>query len=659
MSDKVYEFDSYRVEVASRRLLKNGEPIPLSSRAFDLLVELIKRNNQIISQDHLINVVWQDQAVAPNNLSQAVKQIRRALGDTGKEHRYLITVPRQGFKFVLGDENKFVSPQDKHKDETEEKNLAPTGDLSLEANEIVSAQSLPVEKPHALLSAENQKTESDKSKRKEKSFWLKAAAICLIAFVGIAAVYFWQTSRGKPALNVKSMAVLPFVNFSRQVDDEVLGLGMADTLITKLGTLRQISVQPTGSITKFNQKERDIYEIGRQLQVDAVLDGNFKREGELLHVNVQLVDTKNKTVLWSDSFTESFAEVFFIQDRIAEQIAETLKLELTNDEKRFLAQRYTDNTEAYRLYLKAREIHYSAGAEGFLQARSLYAKAIQLDKNFALAYIGLGRTFSTFQGTTSPKQAYQIMREYTLKALELDDNLSEAHSTLAMSLWRGDWNWRDAELHFKRALELPPRDKRARTQYALFLIGQTRFDEAHAVVDRELKETPDDSSMLWAKATVWHYSRQYEQAENTYLKTLEKYPNNLDSITGLVLMYIAQNRYDETQPFLAKIKAFSTVTTENTYLIPGLIYAKQGQTAKAREMITELQKLSEKRPGTLGAVALIHAALVEKDKAFEYLEKSIEEREHYGYLLKVNPLYDNLRDDRRFEKMLQKVNLAP
>lgn len=624
-----YEFATFRVDTEKRLLWKDGQAIRLKPKAFDTFLFLLENRHKIVTKDEIISAVWDGTAVSDDSLTQQISQLRKVLDD--KEHLFIATVPGIGYEFVA-----------------EVRQINPPAENDLSAVEI-------------------SKTEVTNETHQRKSLlagfsrvsWQTRATVLIVLLVGVSGIFLWRwQAENNPLLEVRKIAVLPFVNFSGEADDLGLGFGMTDTLITKLGNLSNINIQPSAAVMKYNQRERDVGAIAKQLGVDAVLDGNFRQEGNNLRVNVQLIDVRQGKVLWSDSFIENSDEAVFIQDKIAEEIAETLQLELTNDEKRFLAQRYTDNPQAYRFYLKAREIHLTTGADGFMKARLLYTQAVTLDKNFALAYVGLARTYSVFQGVTSPKQAYQVMKGYAQKALEIDNDLSEAHSALGTALWRGEWNWTDAETHFRRAGELTPRFKRANVQYTLLLIGQARFDEAHTVVDRELKETPNDSLILWLKATIWHYSRNYDQAEKAYREILEKYPNHLDSMTGLVLLYIAQNRFDETQHYLEKIKSFSTTATENTYLIPGVIYAKQGQTAKAREMLAELHKLAEKKPGVWGAIALVHTALGEKDKAFEYLEKSIEEREHFGYLLKVNPLYDSLRDDARFGGMLKRVNLA-
>lgn len=628
MPANLYEFDSFRVEVASRRLLKDGEVVPLSSRAFDVLVELIKNNGEIVSQEDLMNAVWHDQAVEPNNLSQAIKQLRQALGENAKDPKYIQTIPRQGFKFILPKNNQNFPVAEKSESQTPPDNR----------------QFLP--------------DEQKKAASKEKSFWTKAAILGIAIIGGIAAIYFWQSSRPTSALGVKNITVLPFQNLSSQGDREGLGLGIADILITKLGNIQQINIQPTSAVTKFNQKDRNIYEIAEQLKVDAVLDGSFQREGERLRVNAQLVDVKNKTVLWSGTFVEKSDDLFAIQEQIAENIADFLQLELTSDEKRFLAQRYTNNPEAYRLYLKARELYFTQDADNILHSRALYEKAIETDKNFALAYVGLALTYSSFRGAISPKQAYEKMKMLCREALRIDENIGEAHGILALALWRGGWNWGEAEFHFKRANQLSPKYPLAYVLYSLLLIGQERFDEALTVIESGQDKLPNHSNFFWAKATILTYSKQYDKAEQIYLEILKQ--KNLDSqtLTGLGILYTYQNRYDEALELFLKVKVLETAFPENPLFLLGVVYGKTGQTEKAREMLAELHKLAEKRPGVWGGIANVYIALGEKDKAFEYMEKSIKEREHFGYLLKVNPFYDPLRDDPRFEELLRRVNLA-
>ncbi|HEX8267601.1 MAG TPA: winged helix-turn-helix domain-containing protein [Pyrinomonadaceae bacterium] len=652
MPDEVYEFDSYRLEVASRRLLRNGEPIALSSRAFDLLVELVKRNNQIVSQEDLINAVWQEQAVAPNNLSQAVKQIRCALEDTGKQHRYLITVPRQGFKFVLREENKFVPPEE----EREENNLSPPGEPSFEPNKIVSEQSPLADDIHASLPSENKKSEFDKSEGKEKSFWLPAAAICLIAIGGIAALYFWQMNRAKSALGVKTIAVLPFQPMTVQAEnDDALRMGMTDALIMRLSRIKEITVLPTAIVSRFNKSDLDPLAAGRELNADAVLDGRVQRSGEQVRATVQLIRTTDGKTLWSDVFINEFNGIFGIQDSISLKIADTLELELSDDERRKIMKSYTSSAQAYRLYLDAFHLFTNQSSlEARTEAEKKFRQAIELDPKFALAYLGL----ANLQIEKPSPEGYRKMRLLAQQAIELDDALGNAYATRAFATWRGDWNWVDAEKDFKRAIELRNVNRLTHLWYSLLLSGMERHDEALTILNLSpFKEY----NRPWGTFSIYFFNRNYDRTIEEAKFWLEKRPNNLQALPMLARAYTEKGMFKEAIEIWEKTVALHEILPQTTLCELGFTYARAGRKDKAREILEKARKLSAEKPDTLdyGSFAVLYGALGEKDSAFENLEKSIEKRESWGYMLKVNPQFDSLRDDPRFEKMLRKVNLAP
>lgn len=636
MSDEVFEFDGFRVEVASRRLLKENAPLHISSRAFDLLVELINRNGEIISQDDLMNAVWHDQAVEPNNLSQAVKKIRRALGDSGKKQKYLITVPRQGFKFVLPENN---GHQNFSADVVQENNLAPE---NKHEKSVVENPPLP------------------DSTKKNHRIYLTVVGLLVVIAVSTA-FYFLRQSQKKSALGIKTIAVLPFKSIGQDPRNESLKIGMADALISRLSRIDEINVLPTSLVNRFNNAEQNAIEAGKELKVDAVLDGRIQEESGQMRVSLQLIRIADGKIIWAQEFNRNAADIFDLQMNMAREIAENLSLELSDDEKRALMKRYTNNTEAYRLYLEGTYLFNQRTAASRTLASANFQKAVELDPKFALCYAALARMYVEPQSDMSPKQAYKKMEVLARQAVEIDNTLGEGYAALGFAVWRGEWNWREGENYFQRALALNPDWQRTYNGYALLLIGEGRFDEASTLISRSPEEKNSANNGLgdyWTKLVIYIYSRQTDKAIAEAEKISRLYPNETGIMGILSFAYRYKGDYQKAIQIAEKHISMEEVTQPGALMSLGLAYAANGQTEKAREIEKKLEAFPDNTPNIFGTRAFIYTALGEKEKALGSLEKAFELGEYHLYLLKVNPDFDSLRDEPRFIEILKNVNLA-
>jgi pentatricopeptide repeat protein len=315
--------------------------------------------------------------------------------------------------------------------------------------------------------------------------------------------------------------------------------------------------------------------------------------------------------------------------------------------------RYTTSSEAYRLYLDAFYLRRKrSGSEALILAKKNYERAIDLDPNFALAYIGL----ANLEVYSPSRQSYERMKFLSRKAIEIDESLGEAHEAYGFAVWRGDWNWQKAETHFHRAVELSSHTSGGYGSLAMLLSGQGRFDKAINLLD---SQNPPDSDTKIYKTAVYYFSRNYEKVVSESQIMLAKSPNDIDTLSYLAVTYPETGDYQKAIETAKKYAALDETVGIGSAVYLGYAYAKAGEKEKAREILQQItSKKIEPTAQIHGGLAMLYGALGEKGAAFEHLEKSIENREWWAFTLKVAPYYDSLRDDAQFEEMLRRVNLA-
>jgi DNA-binding winged helix-turn-helix (wHTH) protein/TolB-like protein len=452
MSDqtkRIYEFGPFRLDAGERVLLRGGQPEPLSPKALEVLLMLVESSGHIVEKGDLMNRVWADSFVEEGNLKVTVSILRKALEADAGDRQFIETVPRRGYRFV-----------------------ANVKELASESAELVvrerTTASITIEE-----SGEGKEREQEKAlaaPKRESRVSLPVAISCLAVIgLAIAGVYLW-TSRTAPGSEMKSIAVLPFKPVAADVRDESLEMGIADTLITKLSNIRNLTVRPMSAVRKYSGLEQDAVLAGRKQRVDAVLDGSIQKVGEKVRVTVRLMSVTDGGTLWTSHFDEKFTDIFAVQDSISKRVAETLAIRLSHEERTLLTKHYTENTEAYQLYLKGRYYWSKRTDEGIKKGIEYFQQAIEKDPLHALAYADLARSYksSSYYGIYPPSEALPRSKEAVRKALEIDKSLAEAHMALASILETSDWNWQAAEEEFKLAIELKPNDATSHHLYGLF-----------------------------------------------------------------------------------------------------------------------------------------------------------------------------------------------
>ncbi len=458
-----------------------------------------------------------------------------------------------------------------------------------------------------------------------------------------------------------SIGVLPFVNISADPENEYFCDGLAEELIDALTKVERLHVVARTSAFSFKGKEMDVREIGRKLNVDSILEGSVKKAGDRLRITVQLVNVGNGYHLWSERFDRTMTDVFAIQDEIALATVETMKVKLLGDEKEVLLNRYRSNVEAYALYLKGR-YYWAQRPQGITKAIECFQQAIEKDPNYALAHAGLADCYVTLgsweNGSLPPQEAMSKGTAAAKKALTLDTTLAEAKSSLAYGTMHFDWNWPDAEASFRHALDLNPNYAVGHHWYAHYLTAKGRTEEALAESKRCLELDPLD--LVINIHMAWHYqfARQYDEAIEQCRKTNELYPNSFWPSYFFALAYEQQGKIREA---MREFDNAVRMSGNLTFSLAGLghLYALSGKKAEALRVVNDLKDLSGKRYVPAYDVAVIHAGLGEKDRAFEWLEKAYAERSGWLAYLNVEPRMDPLRSDERFVDLVRRVGLSP
>jgi TolB-like protein/Tfp pilus assembly protein PilF len=455
-----------------------------------------------------------------------------------------------------------------------------------------------------------------------------------------------------------SIAVLPFKHIGSREDDEYLGLGITDALITRLSNVRQVIVRPTSAVRKY-QDVLDPIAAGQELRVESVLDGSIQRSGQRIRVTVQLISVANGAALWAAKFDEQFTGIFEVEDSISEQVTKALTLKLTSEEKVQLVKHHTEDSEAYQLYLRGRYlVNNRKSLDGFKKAIEYFQKAIAIDSNYALAYSGLADCYiyASSQNVVPPKEYLAKAEEAALKALQLDDTLAEAH--LSLGFHRDEvWDWSGAEREYKRAIELNPNLLNSHQRYASYLRTMGRFDEAIAEIRSALELDPLSLSIKLSLGICFYVAREYDLAIEHLSGVLELDPNFSQAPLCLGLAYEQKLMYDEAITEYKRAVSSKVCELEALAYISHA-YAMSERKDEAKKILDELLELSQQRYVEPYFIALIYTALDEKDQAFAWLEKGYEDHFLTMGVLKIDPMFDGLRDDSRFESLLQRMGLV-
>jgi len=489
---------------------------------------------------------------------------------------------------------------------------------------------------------------------------LVAAIIIMFLALGAMGVGMFLHARNSEVA-IESIAVLPFQNKSTEGDTEYLSDGLTESLIYRLSQLPNLKVSPTSSVFHYKGKEIDAVQVGKELGVNAVLSGRIVQRGDTLTISAELTDVRYNKLLWGEQYQRPMSELLQTQHEIAREIVDKLKLRVSGEEKG-LAKHYTDNNEAYQLYMKGRFYWNKRTGEALHKSIDYYEQAIQKDPNYALAYAGLADTYALLGGPEAggdvpPNEALPKAKVAALKALEIDESLAEPHVSLGHVKYFYDRDWAGAEREFKRAIELNPNYPIAHHWYAIFLSTMpNRIPEALVEIRRAQELDPASLIINSWYGRILAVSGQLDQAIDQLRKTLELDPN------FIIAHYRLGQAYAEKQMYNEAINEFNTVLKLSDDKVLGLMglayaYALSGRRPDAQKTLNEILELAKHRFVSPGLIAIVYAALGEKDKAFEFLDEANKVYDLNIMRLKVERRFDPLRSDPRFDALVKRIGL--
>lgn len=456
-----------------------------------------------------------------------------------------------------------------------------------------------------------------------------------------------------------SLAVLPFRFLTSDTTHDYLRVGLADAIITKLGSTGQLVVRPTTAVLQYEDKLADPLIVGREQKVDAVLAGHIEILSDRIRVTVQLVRVADGSLLWADSYDKSPLEMFALEDEVAERVAQSsMSIHLSAAMQLSLARRNTENPKAYRLYLEGRYFWNKRTKEGLLRSIEYFKQATAEDPRYALAFSGLADSY-VLLGTHAvepPLQASPLAKAAALKALDLDDSLAETHTSLGMVYFYYEWNWDKAEQEFRRAISLNPNYIVAHNWYASNLAALGRLDEARFQVRCSEELDPLSLGVHIKVGRIAYWSREYDRAIEAYRKVIDLDPQYARAHTRLGMTYAAKQAFGDA---ISEFQEAQRLSGPDPYLVGLLGYAQalSGNTGIAGKMLEKLAQRSRRQFVPAFSMALICIGLGERDHALEWLEKSCQDRSTYMVFAKIEPLLDPIRPDPRFGALLRRMRL--
>lgn len=638
-NNDIFEFGGFTLDTGKRLLVDgSGGAVALMPKVFDTLVFLVENAGKVVSKDELLSAIWAETIVEENNLTQNISSLRRILGEKPGEHRFISTIPGRGYKFVA----------------EVRRQPADVAATPTEQAYPLQAEDDPGERSPTFAEAVRKET-GPQTRPRSYRYARMYGAIAALGLAVIVVAYI-ASSRKAASEPIRSVAVLPFTNSSQLPDTEYLTDGIAENVINGLSRLTNLKVMSRNSTFRFKGDQSNIRSIGAQLDVDALVTGDVRQMGGDFIINVRLIDARDERQVWGNQYIRSATDLIAAQSEIAQAVAQNLRLKLTATDAQRLAKRDTQNPEAWELYQRGRFHVFRLTPVELQKGIDYFQKAIDLDPDYALAYSGIADAYRSLALSTEmpPVEYLGRSKAAASRAIELDSSLSEGHSSLGMTIFWGDWNWRAAEDQYRRALELNPNNSMAHLYYAHLLSNLGRHTESAAEMKlaRELDPLFPFGNALEGQFLL-HAGRP-DEALAQLEKTAELAPN------FWMLHLFESSVYTEKGMFaeaIASAKRATELSPAQTVSIAfeGYALARSGDRAGAQANLDKLLKLSTQRFVPPTHIAIIYSGLGEREKALDWLEKGFEQRDPKMAFLKVEPKWEPLRSDPRFAAILERM----
>jgi TolB-like protein/DNA-binding winged helix-turn-helix (wHTH) protein/Tfp pilus assembly protein PilF len=624
-------FDGFEVDLRSGEIWENGARVRLQDQPFQILRVLLERNGEIVTREELKRTLWPADTFVDfdDGLNTAVKKIRDILGDSAEQTRYIETIPRRGYRFK--------SPIERQSPPEAEPASAPNPQLAVTSPVPEAA----VERRTARLAA-----------------FVAVGAIALITILVGAEAGGWRARLFAPvaAPRIESLAVLPLANLSHDPEQDYFADGMTETLIADLAQVSALRVISRTSAMHYKGSNKTLPQIARDLNVDAVIEGSVQRSGDRVRVTAKLIPAQTDAPVWAKIYERDARDVLLMQSELAQAIVGEIKIQLTPRERQHLASARPINPDAHDAYLLGNYHASKRNPASLAKGIEYFQRAIRVDPTYAEAYAGLANAYferEIWGGLGINKLSVEI-RANTLKALELDPDLPEAHVLLGRIHFQSDWDWPSTEAEFKRAIELNPNLASAYVYYAYFLQAMGRNPEALAAAHRAVELDPLSAPNICDEGRILYRARQFDNAVERYQRALELDPSYVPALWRMADAYEQLTRFEVGLSYARKAQEITGSR------IAGLrplarIYASMG---KRREALEAAKAIEE--DGTLGgkeyALTVVYSALGDRDRAIKQLEKGVRMRSLPPFVF-VEPQLDGIRSDPRFQQLRHRAGL--
>jgi DNA-binding winged helix-turn-helix (wHTH) protein/tetratricopeptide (TPR) repeat protein len=652
MSHKIkhfYEFDEFRLDAETPSLWRDGKLVQIFPKALEILVLLVSRRGDVVSREELLQTVWRDAFVEESNITYTVSLLRKTLNENGKKH-FIKTFPKRGYSFVAD-----------VREVTE--NAKAEIVVPVEAAEIVVSPAVTeIIVPAEAVSIKQPEAREQPKQPQTRWYFIGIILVGLLFVTSFAAWWNFKDRRGRSTVpiarrNIRTVAILPLKTLTESEHGRALSLGLTDSLISRLGSLNRFVVRPLNSVKDYTGADKNPLRFGEELKVDAVLEGTLQIVDNHLRVNLRLWDVRDGAQLWQDSFDSAEADFFNLQDAISTEVTQSLVSHLLEKERELLTRRDTENPEAFHSYWRGRLFLEKRSPE---KAIAEFQQAINLDPDYALPYTGLADAYIWQANFTSyaDSELYGKAKIATDKALELDANLAEAHSSLGRIKYSHDWDWNGAEESFRQAIKLDPDSVNAHQFYARLLTTLGRYDEGLAEINKARQLDPRSADLGVPLFAILEKLGEFDESLKVLRATLEMDKDSQFARRGIGKIYLLKGDYAKViesggelfpnpkEPDFAWTSMLATA------------YYKTGKTEKAAEMRNRLKKMAETDPKSLYFLALHDSELGRADEAVAALQKCFELREERMIWTKDEPRFANLKNDARFQAILRKMNLA-
>jgi TolB-like protein/DNA-binding winged helix-turn-helix (wHTH) protein/Tfp pilus assembly protein PilF len=629
---RVLRFGVFQVNLAARELRKHGVRIRLPGQPFCVLSILLESPGQVVSRDEMRDKLWGSGTFVDHerSLNSAIRKLRAVLGDSQESPRYIETVPRLGYRFIAPVEEISSSGETPH--------TGPPEPPSSVAAAIVAALS--------------------------DRHWSLILGIPAVLLTLLAGYFMWSRARvgPQPSSERLMLAVLPFENLTGDPAQDYLSDGLTEEMIGQLGRLdpEHLGVIARTSVMHYKHTTEQVGKIGRELGVQYMLEGSVRREADRVRVTAQLVQMKDQTHIWSRQYDRELKSLLSLQGEIAQEAADEIEVTLGRGHQAWAANRKLaspSSYQAYDLYLKGRYFWNKRTQDGFQQAADYFQQSIANDPNYARAYAGLADTFALMSSWSYVPQTEAIpkARAAALRALQLDDGLAEAHTSLALIAENYDYDWQSAEKEYRRAIQLDPQYATAHHWYAECLSFQGRFPEALEESERARQLDPLSLIIATDHAAILYFARQYDRAIEQFRAVLAMEPN-FARAHMVIYAYVEKGMFPEA---LAETDSWRHSDGSPVSELEAYVYGRWGKRQQAERALAQWKRRSLVQPVAASLLVVeAYVATGRKEEALALIEKSYREHSNLVTTLKVEPALDPLRGDPRFQELLRRTGLA-